>query len=253
MSEEEDASPILPISYRALRGDILHGAIYPDLAQVYYWSENWDPDFYVALARAGFISISYDHPDYGPLLIPEMQKSYAVLDWDRLHLSRKLRKLMRSDRLAEADVELRFSQQTDRVVERLVAYHAPTTWLTEPYRELLKRLPKGFTQDFSIHAVELWSRTQDLLIAGELGYSLGRTYTSLSGFCARADPRWRHFGTLQQVMLATRLEACGYAFWNMGDPSPPYKTALGARILPRERFLERWLPARGQSPTRPLD
>lgn len=254
MSEEDEAESgsILPISQGALREDILHTHIYPEMAQVYYWSEDWEPDFYVALARAGFISISFDHPELGPLLIPEMQKSYAVLDWGSLHVSRKLRKLMRSQRLEQEGIELHFSARTERVVERLLSYHAPNTWLTLPYRELLTRLPTGFSTDFSMHAVELWSRARKQLIAGEIGYTLGRTYTSLSGFCMRPDPEWRHFGTLQQLMLASRLEDCGYAFWNMGDPSPPYKTALGARILPRDAFLSRWIPARQQTPRSPL-
>lgn len=249
---DPDANPILPISQEVLREDILHSHIYPNLTQVYYWSEDWDPGFYIALAHAGFISISHEHPEYGPLLIPEMQECYAVLDWSELHRSRKLCKLMRSERLAEESIELRLVDDTGRVIERLVDYHTPSTWLTRPYREMLRRLPTGARTDFSLHGVELWSRKRDRLIAGELGYSLGRTYTSLSGFCTRPNPEWRRFGTLQQVLLARRLEACGYAFWNMGDPGPAYKRELGARILPRHDFLERWLRARDELPARAL-
>ena len=51
--------------------------------------------------------------------------------------------------------------------------------------------------------------------AGELGYAVGRVYVSLSGFFHRERPEWNHFGKLQLVMLAQRLEAAGFEFWNL--------------------------------------
>ena len=89
---------------------------------------------------------------------------------------------------------------------------------------------------------------QGKLVAGELGYTIGRTYTSLSGFCTRPDREWRHFGTLQMVMLAEHLRDLGYAFWNMGHPVQKYKRALGARVIAREEFLLRWLGASCEEP-----
>ena len=77
-------------------------------------------------------------------------------------------------------------------------------------------------------------------LAGELGYAVGRAYVSLSGFFRRERPEWNHFGKLQMVLLARRLEAAGFAFWNLGHPSMGYKTRLGARFLPRADFLPRW-------------
>ena len=60
---------ILPISPQDLREDSLRDVIYPDVAQSYYWSKDWDPDFYVALARAGFISISHHDPRPTPSIL----------------------------------------------------------------------------------------------------------------------------------------------------------------------------------------
>ncbi|MCA9505006.1 MAG: GNAT family N-acetyltransferase [Spirochaetaceae bacterium] len=252
--EEEEGTRILPISPISLHEEILETHVYADLGQVYYWSQHWDPDFYVALAYAGFISISYEHPEIGAVLIPEMQREYAVLDWPDLHRSRQLRRLLRSGRLEREAIELRVTPDVDEVVERLLAYHAPETWLTVPYRELLENLPRTGHRvgGFSLHAIELRAREDRRLVAGELGYSLGSTYTSLSGFCTRPDRSWRHFGTLQQVLLAERLAASGYAFWNMGHPDPAYKIALGARILPRQTFLRRWIRARDVAVPHPL-
>jgi hypothetical protein len=242
---------ILPISPDDLRDDRLRELVYPNLAQTYYWSSDWDPDFYVALARAGFISISHRDPRLGPVLLPELQAGYAVLDWENLHVTSRVRRLRSSERLAAEGIELRIVEGCERVLERVLDQHGRSrSWLTEPYRALLGRLPTGDCSEFALHGIELWCRERDYLIAGELGYSIGRTYTSLSGFCTPGDPRWRSFGTLQLVLLAERLRECGYAFWNLGHPSQPYKKAVGARVIRRTPFLERWISARDEMPTR---
>jgi Leu/Phe-tRNA-protein transferase len=231
------------ISPDMLREDILREYVYPDLAQTLYWSTSWDPAFYKSLARAGFISISHAHPEHGPILLAELQAGYAVLDWKDLHRSAHIRRMLRSDLLEEEEIELRDSKSCERVLQRLLDYHHPQTWLSAPYQDLLRKIGASPADDFALHAIELWSCKQDWLIAGEIGYSIGSVYTSLSGFTTRPDPRWRSFGTLQMVLLAERLRDQGYAFWNMGHTQQAYKLALGARVCPRNEFLERWSEA----------
>lgn len=244
---------IHPITPSDLREDILREIVYPDLERTYYWTDLWDPVFYIALARAGFISISHQDAELGTLLIPELQDRYAVLDWKNLHLSNQIQKRMRSKSFTEEEIELRVVRDPQRALDRILAYHGhSSTWLTEPYLELLAQISNIGEGGFSLYGVELWSKKRDLLVAGELGYSIGRTYTSLSGFCTRDDPKWTGFGTLQMVLLARRLEERGFAFWNMGHPKQPYKRALGARLLDRATFLDRWLSARDERPERKL-
>ena len=60
------------------------------------------------------------------------------------------------------------------------------------------------------------------------------TDMSLLGLVLEASP------IVQLVMLARRLEASGFEFWNLGHPYMDYKTKLGAEVLPRTRFLPRW-------------
>lgn len=206
----------------------------------------------MAIARAGFICVSIIHPELGAVLIPELQQSYAVLDWKNLHCSRHLRKLMASGKLEEDGIELRVANPGDNVLDRLLDYHGENNWIHEPYQSLVRELALQGSNNFAIHGVELWSTRRDELIAGELGYSIGAIYTSLSGFCAREYPEWNHYGILQQVLLAGALRERGYEFWNMGDVTLPYKKALGARILPRADFLDRWCAARDITLTTPL-
>ena len=242
--------PILPTD---LQEDFLREHFYPDLERTLYWSDRFDPTFYIALARAGFISIAHETPEHGTLLIPELQERYAVLDWGNLHVSKQIQKRMRSKSYEEEGIELRVDRDHERALDRILDYHGRiSTWLAEPYCELLGRLSETNEGDFTLYGVELWSTKKDILIAGELGYSVGRTYTSLSGFCTRDEPLWDGFGTLQMVLLARRLAERGFAFWNMGHPSQPYKRALGAQLIDRSNFLTRWLAARNESPLRPL-
>ena len=40
-----------------------------------YWSDRWEPTFYAALAREGFISIALRDPELGELLLAELQQA----------------------------------------------------------------------------------------------------------------------------------------------------------------------------------
>ena len=59
-----------------------------------FWSNNWSPSFYSLLAYEGLISTSYQTQEGHQLLLPEMQKQYAVLDWNNLHISRHIRRIL---------------------------------------------------------------------------------------------------------------------------------------------------------------
>jgi len=246
------STPICRISLAELDSAILETRLYPDLRRTFYWSDDWSPDLYVALARAGFISIAYQHRDIGCILLPELQRSYAALEWEDLHISRHVRKLLDSGRLEHEGIELAIGAPQPELLDAIMAYHGRRCWLNQSYRRLLGRLPTGPGDDFALHGIELRSRSRKELVAGELGYTIGGSYTSLTGFCRRDDPRWRHFGTLQLVLLARRLRDCGFAFWNLGHPHLPYKRSLGARLLPRSVFLRRWSEATRQAPDTPL-
>lgn len=231
----------------ALRNPHLLQRIHTDPLLETYWSEDWTPAFYIALAHAGLITIAAPHPELGAMMLPQMQREYAVLDWRRFRRPRSLERALRSGRFGDEGLELRVGCRLGAVLERLEAYH-PNSWLVPEYQALLHRLPQGEGPRFALRTVELWSRRRDEVVAGELGYTLGRSYTSLSGFCVRDDRRLRGCGTLQIDLLARLLRRCGYAFWNLGHPYMLYKTALGARIVPRARFLQRWVRARDRAP-----
>ena len=67
--------------------------IYSDLLHHYYATKDWRPEFYCTLARAGFISVAEEQQG---LLVPEMQRSYCLIDLRRsactLHAGKRVTK-----------------------------------------------------------------------------------------------------------------------------------------------------------------
>jgi len=239
--ESEKKETIPHISPDLLRSpDYLEASVYPTRDIRYYWSDAWDPLFYADLARAGFISVAMDIERFGPVLLPEIQSAYAVLDWENLHISGHIRKILNRGALEKQRFSLILSDDPERVTHAIRDQFGEENWLIPRYGDLLRELasfpfPEGY---FRLVATELYE--ENSLVAGELGYAIGATYTSLTGFSSRLREH-RNRGTLQLVLLARFLREGGFAFWNLGHPHMDYKLQLGCCILKREEFLQRWL------------
>jgi len=191
-------------------------------------------EFYIELARAGFISTTYDTED-GLILLPELQYNYAILDFKNLHISKKVKKLM-----DESSYNFCINSRFNEVLEKFSSQHK-YNWLKEDYVELLKNLHVSSDEKrgFKIISIELVCKTSNELIAGEVGYIIGKTYTSLSGFSSREN-KYANYGTLQLVLLSKYLENNGFEFWNLGHPHMEYKQRLGCVKHSRIEFLKRW-------------
>ena len=217
------------ISYEDVNRDTLERVIYPNMYKNYYWSDDFSAKNYVALAKAGFISVTEEYRGE-EFLIPEIQYKYALLDFKDLHISKKVQKL-----LNQKSFTLEFSNNLDEVFKAINTLHK-SSWLTPKYLNTLKETQK-LKSHVKVQSVAL--KEDEKLVAGEIGYMIGKTYTSLSGFSSR-EKRHRNYGTVQLVLLAKYLEKNGFDFWNLGHPYMDYKLALGAKIYEREDFLGRW-------------
>ncbi len=204
-----------------------------DLQNSYYWSDDWSDDFYIELAQAGFISTTYDTKD-GLVLLPELQFDYAILDFKNLHISKKVKKLINEDAYMFS-----LNSRFDEVLEKISTQHK-YNWLKEEYLQLLKNLfLDKEKRNFKIMSVEIISKDSSELIAGEVGYIIGKTYTSLSGFSSK-EKKYSNYGNLQLVLLGEFLQKNDFAFWNLGHPHMQYKQKLGCKTYIRSEFLKRW-------------
>jgi len=210
--------------------------VYPDMYKNYYWSEDFSPEYYIAQAKAGFIAVT-DFYEERELLLPEMQFSYALLDFENLHISTKVRKLLKKKKLT-LHIEENFSE-----VALHIGLHHKNSWLTPRYIRMLKATQK---LDKTFKLITAVIKEEDgTLIAGEIGYIIGKTYTSLSGFSSK-EKKYRNYGNAQLVLLAKYLKNRHFSFWNLGQPYMDYKIALGAKVYERSAFLKRWFGATSQ-------
>jgi Leu/Phe-tRNA-protein transferase len=225
---------IYPLPYEAVSDlAFLQKHIYPDMRKNYYWSEDFSAQYYIAQAKAGFIAVT-DTFEGKELLLPEIQFSYALLHFEDLHISRKVKRL-----LSRKKHQLHITTDIDAVVERIQQYHR-NCWLTPKYHTMLKKTQQT-EENFQIFASYIThnGKSDGILVAGEIGYMIGNTYTSLSGFSSR-EKAYRNYGTLQLVLLARFLQEHDFAFWNLGQSYMPYKFHLGAKQYDRHQFLKLW-------------
>mmetsp|Transcript_17175 Transcript_17175/g.24281 ORF Transcript_17175/g.24281 Transcript_17175/m.24281 type:complete len:352 (-) Transcript_17175:454-1509(-) len=82
-----------------------------------------------------------------------------------------------------------------------------------------------------LYSIEVWREDSGELAAGELGYSIGNIYTSLTGFSSRDGA-----GSVQLVALGNLLQLCGFKTWDLGMDIE-YKKNLGAQCICRDEFL----------------
>jgi Leu/Phe-tRNA-protein transferase len=221
---------IYPLYYEHLTDlSFLKAHIYPNMRRNYYWSDNFSPEYYIAQAQAGFIAVT-DIFEKRELLLPEIQFSYAVLHFKDLHVSTKARKI-----LQKRTPVLKVTTQITDIAKKIQHYHKQC-WLTEKYLDTLCKT-QSLHENFQMIAAYI--EEDSTIIAGELGYIIGNTYTSLSGFSSR-EKHYQNYGTVQLVLLAKFLEEHGFAFWNLGQSYMPYKFHLGARQYERSAFLKLW-------------
>ena len=115
------------ISYEDIQNqDILFNDIYSKLETNYYISDDFSKDFYIYLAYLGFISTSITLQDKFYLL-PEIQFEYAVLEFKDLHISKKVKKLLKEDNF-HFSINTRFEEVLDKLKN-----HHKTNWLEKQY------------------------------------------------------------------------------------------------------------------------
>ena len=217
------------LPYEALTNlSYLQEAIYSDIDSNYYWSDDYSAEYYIAQAKAGFISVTEVYKGK-ELLLPEIQFEFALLDLEQLHCSKKVAKLIRKENL-----QLTIDSNIEEIAEYIDKTHK-NSWLTTQYASIL-RSTVGLDKNFKVMTAYVEHNGE--VIAGEIGYMIGRTYTSLSGF-SNKNKEYNNYGTAQQVLLGTYLKENGFNLWSLGH-NMPYKKALGAEICERENFLERW-------------
>lgn len=221
----------------------------------------WDPIFLARLAYEGFFTITTGGRSRERIPLPELQPYYGVLDWKNFNQAKPVKKALKRVKSEEGCPGCKYYLYCNRnlklTYQGLNQYHKDQNgenWMTWKYLEAFKAASDNPKINFRLHSIELYdgplpeagtSSAVPNLVAGEIGYSIGKIYTSLSGFNVRGDDG---VGWIQLSCLGKWLEYKKYSFWSLGhcySPQMEYKRQLGHRIYAREEFLQRLKLERG--------
>jgi Leu/Phe-tRNA-protein transferase len=126
---------------------------------------------------------------------------------------------------------LSVSRAFTTVVEACIAQHGQNCWLYPPLVTALHALRGGTASRAKIHSIELRDASTGELVAGEIGYTVGAVYTSMTGFYSRSGT-----GSVQLFLLSQLLSRQGFRMWDLGM-SIDYKLDMGAVELDRMEFV----------------
>lgn len=211
------------------------------------WSLDFSESFLRRLLFHGFLPICTRIPP-APLfvLLPKLHRRRCVLRrLSGLHVDRGAKKRSRR-------YHLTVNASYPEVVLGCIEQHGES-WLWPPMREALAALwHSGCSDDqmdvshsagaareidssskplpVRLKSIELWTEDRKL-VAGELGYTCGSMYTSLTGFYNEPGT-----GSVQMLALAGLLVRGNFQCWDLGM-GMRYKERLGAEDLDRGEFI----------------
>ncbi len=148
----------------------------------------------------------------------------AIIELDRLHVSRRLRRTLRSGKF-----QVTCDQDFAGVIRGCA--RAPgrvgQTWIT---REMIEAYTRMFELGH-VHCVEAWHEGR--LAGGVYGVSIGGLFAAESKFY-----RFRDASKVALVHLVHHLRARGYGLFDVQQLTP-HTARLGAIAIPRKKYMAR--------------
>ena len=126
--------------------------------------------------------------------------------------------------------------------------HGSSCWLIQPLVDAFRSIKEAGKVDaivvdddapssnprvapVRLYSVEVWNVSTGALAGGELGYTVGSIYTSLTGFSDENSA-----GSVQLAALGRLLGRLGFSVWDLGM-SMTYKTSLGSHLMERHAYV----------------
>jgi len=225
------------------------------------YSPLFDPRLIVQLMSEGFLPIATEG-----LLLPKLHLHRSVVHLPAaLHVKKSARKKARRFTVS-------INTALDDVVAGCRQQHGTHCWLYDPlvaafqtmYQATVENQPMQATFKSSacsnggdatslscpvrFYSVEIWSHdgtneanhdageekngAPPVLVGGELGYSVGSIYTSLTGFSSQDSA-----GSVQLAALGMLLSRSGFTLWDLGMDME-YKRELGSTLMTRADFVQ---------------
>jgi Leu/Phe-tRNA-protein transferase len=199
------------------------------------------------LMMEGFLPIATEG-----VILPKLHHDRCVIQLPHnLHISKSIRKKSKNFLFT-------VNRDFDRVVEACRKQHGSRCWLYPELVEVFRDIHdpeyveaviiptcQGGTAlncqtpvldrqacPVRLYSIEVWNEKTGELVAGELGYTVGSIFTSLTGFTAHSGA-----GSVQLAALGRLLCTLGFSMWDLGMDMD-YKQSLGAHNIPRKEFVK---------------
>ncbi|EUD66782.1 hypothetical protein C922_02767 [Plasmodium inui San Antonio 1] len=199
------------------------------------WCVHCDGSFISQLLYEGFIPVATKQKVYKVennqmkmvrecLLIPKIHFIRSCMHPSEIHISKKVKKKCKG-------YDITVDRDFDGVLQGIVEKHGQN-WVYPFVQKEFKRIfEKEVTyKNVCMHSVELWC--DDILVAGEIGCTVGSIYTSLTGF-----QRKNSAGTIQLCALAKLLQEQKFDLWDLGMLLP-YKKTIGSKEIAMKDFFK---------------
>jgi Leu/Phe-tRNA-protein transferase len=189
-------------------------------------SPDFEPAFIARLMKAGFLVMSTrltdpEEDDEQFILLPKLHLARSVLFLDNLHIKKSIKRHLEK-------YQLYYNTDFDCIIDRCIETHGDD-WLTPPLVAAIRNIRQNNLYGVQPASFALYRNGK--LIAGEFGITVGRVYTSYSGYYDENNA-----GTIQLIGTARYLEEHGFSFFDLGMPLE-YKTSLGAQDLCPQEFV----------------
>jgi Leu/Phe-tRNA-protein transferase len=153
----------------------------------------------------------------------------AKLHSTRSVISLEVKKISKSVKKRKKEFRMMVGFDYKGVCEGVRRVHGEG-WLYPEISALFKQV-SGYIPSLRVVSVEIYKG--DKLVAGEIGYTLGNVYSSLTGFY---DHEYPGSGKVQLDALRCLLIKKGYKYWDLGMEMD-YKTEMGAVGISRVEWL----------------
>lgn len=192
------------------------------------WSVSFAPLHISALWRAGFLPIASSMHETPCFLKPKLHQKRCVMNGlEHLVIHKAERK-----KLKRSKHRLTIDKTFESVVQSVREQHGDDCWIVDPLLESFQVMRSNgpLLEDVQVHSIELWDE-RGSLIAGELGYSFGAYYCSMTGFRTVSGS-----GKVQLIALGLLLRRLGFKIWDLGMEMA-YKIDIGASLMDRKVFV----------------
>lgn len=214
--------------------EYLKGLVHPYQGDFFY-TLHFQKGLIAQLMLEGFLPIATENN----ICLPKLHRQRCIITLNdpkssTLHISKSVRKRTKRYHLS---VNTAF-RETVIACQR---QHGTNCWLYPPLVSCFEGLVGGYIGRSNItgaaipvrvFSIEVYNTATGELAAGELGYSVGQWYTSLTGFTVESGA-----GSVQLAATGRLLAQCGFATWDLGMDMA-YKRDLGGHMIDRATWVQ---------------